>query len=171
MSVCSVPTGPARRRRCGCSRPYLSPTSGRACARRARRARRAARGTAKVGYLPENVPLYPEMRVIEYLLPGPLERRFPVGPAACVGEVISRCQLGEVEHRIIGQLSRGFRQRVGRREAMVHDPPDLDPYEPTAGLDPLQIREVRSLIGSWASGTRFYCPRTFSRKWKQSVAV
>ena len=60
--------------------------------------------------------------------------------------MISRCQLGEVENRIIGQLSRGFRQRVGLAEAMVHDPAILILDEPTAGLDPLQIREVRSLI-------------------------
>ena len=102
---------------------------------------------ARVGYLPENVPLYAEMRVIEYLryrarlkdVPRSERRR-------AIGEVISRCQLGEVENRIIGQLSRGFRQRVGLAEAMVHDPPILILDEPTAGLDPLQIREVRSLI-------------------------
>ncbi len=60
--------------------------------------------------------------------------------------MINRCQLGEVENRIIGQLSRGFRQRVGLAEAMVHDPAILILDEPTAGLDPLQIREVRGLI-------------------------
>jgi ABC-2 type transport system ATP-binding protein len=60
--------------------------------------------------------------------------------------VIERCGLVEVEHRILGQLSKGFRQRVGLAEAMVHDPDILILDEPTAGLDPIQIREVRSLI-------------------------
>jgi ABC-2 type transport system ATP-binding protein len=101
----------------------------------------------KVGYLPESVPLYPEMRVKEFLrlrsklkdVPRSQRRR-------AVSEVVSRCQLGEVENRIIGQLSRGFRQRVGLAEAMVHDPEILVLDEPTAGLDPLQILEVRDLI-------------------------
>jgi ABC-2 type transport system ATP-binding protein len=101
----------------------------------------------KVGYLPENVPLHTEMRVLEYLrfrsrlkdVPRRDRRR-------AIAAVVRRCGLGEVEERIIGQLSRGFRQRVGLAEAMVHDPDILILDEPTAGLDPLQIREVRELI-------------------------
>ena len=101
----------------------------------------------KVGYLPENVPLYPEMRVREYLdfraklKDVPRARR-----RAAIDEVVERCQLGEVEDRILGHLSKGFRQRVGLAEAMVHDPDILILDEPTAGLDPIQIREVRALI-------------------------
>ena len=93
------------------------------------------------------MPLYAEMRVREFLrfraklkdVPRSRLRR-------AVAEVVARCRLGEVENRIIGQLSRGFRQRVGLAEAMVHDPPILILDEPTAGLDPIQILEVRALI-------------------------
>ena len=126
---------------------YLSPTSGRASLAGHDVLDEPLEVRRKVGYLPENVPLYPEMRVSEYLryrcrlkdVPRSERRR-------AIGEVVSRCRLGEVEHRIIGQLSRGFRQRVGLAEAMVHDPEILILDEPTAGLDPLQIREVRDLI-------------------------
>jgi ABC-2 type transport system ATP-binding protein len=126
---------------------YLNPTSGRATLSGHDVLDEPLLVRRAIGYLPENVPLYTEMRVIEYLryraalkdVPRRERRR-------AIGEVISRCQLAEVENRVIGQLSRGFRQRVGLAEAMVHDPPILILDEPTAGLDPLQIREVRSLI-------------------------
>jgi ABC-2 type transport system ATP-binding protein len=126
---------------------YLSPTSGRAVLAGHDVLDEPLEVRRKVGYLPENVPLYHEMRVREYLkyrsrlkdVPRRERRR-------AIGEVVMRCKLGEVEDRIIGQLSRGFRQRVGLAEAMVHDPEILILDEPTAGLDPLQIREVRDLI-------------------------
>jgi len=101
----------------------------------------------KVGYLPENVPLYTEMRAREYLKFRAELKDIPrARRRAAVDGVIERCGLVEVEHRILGQLSKGFRQRVGLAEAMVHDPDILILDEPTAGLDPIQIREVRSLI-------------------------
>ena len=100
-----------------------------------------------VGYLPENVPLYGEMRVAEFLrwrarLKGVARRQ--VGGR--VDEVVGRCGLGDVRNRIIEQLSKGYRQRVGLAEALVHDPPILILDEPTVGLDPHQIRQVRALI-------------------------
>jgi ABC-2 type transport system ATP-binding protein len=100
-----------------------------------------------VGYLPENVPLYPEMRVREYLQFRAKLKDVPRSKRqAAIDGVIERCGLGETALRVVGQLSKGFRQRVGLAEAMVHDPDILILDEPTAGLDPIQIREVRALI-------------------------
>ncbi len=101
----------------------------------------------RVGYLPENVPLYLEMRTREYLNYRARLRDVPRAKRrAAIDRVVASCRLVEVEHRILGQLSKGFRQRVGLAEAMVHDPDILILDEPTAGLDPIQIREVRALI-------------------------
>ncbi len=105
----------------------------------------------RIGYLPENVPLYPEMRVDEYL---DFRARLKGVPSRQrrkrVGEVKDLCGLKDVGHRIIGQLSKGYRQRVGLSESMVHDPELLILDEPTIGLDPNQIRQVRELIKSLA---------------------
>jgi ABC-2 type transport system ATP-binding protein len=106
----------------------------------------------RIGYMPENVPLYPEMRVDEYLdyrarLKGVASRK----RRTRVDEVKDLCGLKDVGRRIIGQLSKGFRQRVGLAESMVHDPDLLILDEPTIGLDPNQIRQVRELIKSLAS--------------------
>jgi ABC-2 type transport system ATP-binding protein len=126
---------------------FLPPTSGRAVLSGHDVLDESLEVRRKVGYLPENVPLYHEMRVREYLTfraklkDVPRSRR-----RAEIARVIARCQLGEVEDRILGQLSKGYRQRVGLAEAMVRDPDILILDEPTAGLDPIQIREVRALI-------------------------
>src|SRR5437867_3720128 len=100
-----------------------------------------------VGYLPENVPLYGEMRVDEYLR---FRARLKGVPRSAVGGrldyVMGRCGLGDVRLRIIDHLSKGFRQRVGLAEALLHNPPILILDEPTVGLDPNQIRQVRELI-------------------------
>lgn len=102
---------------------------------------------SRVGYLPESVPLYPEMRVREYLEFRAKLKDVPRAKRkAAIEHVLGRCRIRDVESRIVGQLSKGYRQRVGLAEAMIHDPDILILDEPTAGLDPIQIREVRDLI-------------------------
>jgi ABC-2 type transport system ATP-binding protein len=126
---------------------YLAPTSGRASVAGHDVLDAPIEVRRRVGYLPENVPLYPEMRIREYLTFRSKLKDVPRSKrTAAIDDVIARCQLGEVETRLLGHLSKGFRQRVGLAEAMVHDPDVLILDEPTAGLDPIQVREVRSLI-------------------------
>jgi len=101
----------------------------------------------RVGYMPESVPLYPEMRVGEYLkYRGKLKG---LGRAKLRGRldfVLGRCGLADVSRRVVGQLSKGYKQRVGLAASMIHDPEVLILDEPTIGLDPNQIREIRDLI-------------------------
>ena len=101
----------------------------------------------RIGYLPESCPLYPEMRVDEYLR-FRAELKGVKAPArkAKMNEVKEQCGLTDVGKRIIGQLSKGYRQRVGLADSLIHDPDLLIPDEPTVGLDPYQIRQVRELI-------------------------
>jgi len=101
----------------------------------------------RIGYMPENVPLYPEMRVEEFLEYRGRLKRVPRGEIQHrVGLVLDQCGLTEVRKKIIGSLSKGFRQRVGLADALVHNPMLLILDEPTAGLDPHQIRSFRELI-------------------------
>jgi ABC-2 type transport system ATP-binding protein len=101
----------------------------------------------RVGYLPESCPLYPEMRVDEYLkFRASLKGVKSSARRAKINEVKEQCGLTEVGKRVIGQLSKGYRQRVGLADSLVHDPDLLVLDEPTVGLDPYQIRQVRELI-------------------------
>src|SRR5262249_27028949 len=101
----------------------------------------------RIGYLPENPPLYTDMTVDAYL--AFVARIKGVSRAALAGaidRVLEVCGLTEVRHRWTGHLSKGFRQRVGLAQALIHDPPVLVLDEPTIGLDPRQIIEIRKLI-------------------------
>jgi ABC-2 type transport system ATP-binding protein len=102
---------------------------------------------AKIGYLPENAPLYPDMNVYEYLGYVAEVRGIPSARVEVRIAAISRtCGLTEVLHRDVGELSKGFRQRLALAQAMIHDPEILILDEPTNGLDPNQIVEIRNLI-------------------------
>jgi ABC-2 type transport system ATP-binding protein len=105
----------------------------------------------RVGYLPENVPLYSEMTVQGYLDYVAAIKQVPRGRRhQRIQEVIQQCGLEGAERTIARKLSKGFRQRVGLAQALVHDPEVLILDEPTVGLDPRQILEVRQLIRSLA---------------------
>ncbi len=101
----------------------------------------------RVGFMPENTPLYPDCTVREHLrFVGRLKRPGQRGLEAQLASIEERTGLAEVRDRLVGQLSKGYRQRVGLAQALVGDPPILILDEPTAGLDPHQIVEIRDLI-------------------------
>jgi ABC-2 type transport system ATP-binding protein len=105
----------------------------------------------RIGYLPENVPLYNDMRVAPYLDFVAEIKGVPRGARrGRVAEVMERCRVDDVQNRLIGKLSKGYRQRVGLAQALVSDPAVLILDEPTIGLDPAQIKEIRDLIKSLA---------------------
>jgi ABC-2 type transport system ATP-binding protein len=101
----------------------------------------------RIGYLPETPPLYPEMEVDEYLVfVGRLKGIGGADVERRASEAMEKCALGDVRHKLIGKLSKGYRQRVGLAQAIIHNPDVLVLDEPTAGLDPKQIIETRELI-------------------------
>jgi ABC-2 type transport system ATP-binding protein len=106
----------------------------------------------RIGYLPENPPVYPEMTVRSYLNFVAKIKGTPSNQRKSqVDEAIGKCNLGDVQSRIIGKLSKGYKQRVGLAQALLNNPEVLILDEPTLGLDPKQIHEVRSLIKGLAS--------------------
>jgi len=108
---------------------------------------RPKQAKAGLGYLPDQPPLYRELTVDEFL--GYCARLHRIAPAQRRGAIDTakqRCGLGDVGRRLIGNLSKGYQQRVGIAQAIVHAPPVVILDEPTVGLDPLQMREIRALI-------------------------
>lgn len=105
----------------------------------------------QIGYLPQSVPIYPEMRVDEYLQYRAKLKGVVRGTRASrIDYCLDRCRCREVRRRLVGTLSNGYRQRVGLADALLHDPPILILDEPTAGLDPIQIRETLNTIRNLA---------------------
>lgn len=101
----------------------------------------------RIGYLPETVPLYTDMTVSSYLkYMGTLRGMPPKDIKRRIGDVVDLCRLGEYHKTIIGKLSKGFRQRVGVAQAIIHEPEVLVLDEPTIGIDPIQVVETRRLI-------------------------
>src|ERR1700747_338395 len=101
----------------------------------------------RIGYLPETPPLYPEMRTEEYLsFVGSLKGLAGTELRSRIDYVCARCAIADVKGKLLGKLSKGYRQRVGLAQAIIHNPDVLILDEPTAGLDPKQINETRDLI-------------------------
>jgi ABC-2 type transport system ATP-binding protein len=110
-------------------------------------ARNARQAKSHVGFLPENPPLYRDMRVDDYLLyAARLHRMPPAEIAGSLAETKHRCGLQDIGRKIIGTLSKGYQQRVGIAQAIIHRPDVIILDEPTVGLDPSQIRDIRTLI-------------------------
>jgi ABC-2 type transport system ATP-binding protein len=126
---------------------FLPPTSGTASVAGFDVLEQPLEVKRRIGYLPEAPPVYPEMEVAEYLsFVGSLKGLKGADLAKRVDEVAGRCAIADVKKKLIGKLSRGYRQRVGLAQAIIHNPDVLILDEPTSGLDPNQIIETRKLI-------------------------
>ncbi len=131
---------------------FLPATSGRASIAGFDVFEQSIEARKRMGYLPENTPLYPDMKVGEYLRYRAALKGVPRSKMReRVGDVLELCHIADREKQLIGSLSKGYRQRVGLADALVHDPDLLILDEPTIGLDPNQIRTVRDLIKNLAS--------------------
>lgn len=126
---------------------FLSPTSGRVTIGDLDMAEDPIAAKSLLGYLPETPPLYPEMTVRDYLdFVGQLKGLSRAERKERLEVVLQKCFLTDRTHQLIGQLSKGYKQRVGIAQALIHNPPVLILDEPTSGLDPQQIIQIRSLI-------------------------
>jgi ABC-2 type transport system ATP-binding protein len=130
---------------------FLPPTSGAATVAGFDVLEQSFEVKKRIGYLPETPPLYPEMRTAEYLqFVGSLKGLAKAELAKRVEYVCDRCAIADVKDKLLGKLSKGYRQRVGLAQAIIHNPDVLILDEPTSGLDPKQINETRELIKSLA---------------------
>ena len=126
---------------------FLPPSSGRVTVNGHDLFTEPSKARREIGYLPETVALYGEMRVNEYLsYRARLEGMSRAEAKAAIPETVTSCLLQDVEHQIVGTLSKGYRQRVGLAAAILHGPSVLVLDEPTVGLDPKQIIAIRELI-------------------------
>ena len=126
---------------------FLAPTSGTASIDGHDIISEPLQARSKIGYLPENTPLYEDMGVLSFL--HFMAQMLGVAPNkrnSRIDELIGICDLSKMVHKDISELSKGYRQRVGLAQALLHDPPVLILDEPTSGLDPTQIVEIRGLI-------------------------
>ena len=130
---------------------YIPPTSGTALVAGFDILKQSDDVRRRIGYLPENPPLYPELTVREYLrFVGRIKGVPAAELEARIESTIARCFLGDVRGKLCGHLSRGFRQRVGLAQAIIHNPEVIILDEPTSGLDPKQIIQIRELISQLA---------------------